>query len=100
MRGFTGADPKKRRAEVTLRRLLPLLAEIVGTAQIDRKFLIEKGLLRSCAREFKVIGDVQLPRALSIRANSFSAGARHAIQNAGGEAILLTAAQPEEVKRP
>jgi ribosomal protein L15 len=57
--------------------------------KIDGMYLKTKGLLSSADRRYKIIGDAQLPNAISVQANGFSAGARRSIQNAGGVAICV-----------
>ena len=53
-------------------------------AEIDRVGLQAKGLLRKNDLPLKVLGDGELTKALTIKADKFSASARRKIEAAGG----------------
>lgn len=46
--------------------------------------LVEAGLIRSCDKPVKVLGDGEIYRTLTIKANRFSAVAKEKIETAGG----------------
>ncbi|MDR0340508.1 MAG: 50S ribosomal protein L15 [Puniceicoccales bacterium] len=87
MRGFSRLRPWLRLTQVSLRRLVAVIDE--GVVEVDIEFLKARGLLSPASRAYKVIGAMQLPSAISVRANDFSVGARNSIQNSGGEAICV-----------
>lgn len=62
------------------------LAKISGAKEIDAAYLVKKGLIKSAVRPVKILGKGELKNALTVKANAFSAGARQAIESAGGKA--------------
>ena len=54
-------------------------------AEIDRAGLQARGLLRKNDLPLKILGDGELTKALTIKADKFSASARRKIEAAGGE---------------
>jgi large subunit ribosomal protein L15 len=58
-----------------------------GITEVDRKTLVEAGLVRDDSLPLKVLGDGELKAALKVRADRFSASAKSKIEAAGGEAI-------------
>lgn len=66
------------------------LSRIEGTTEIDRKVLVENGLIRSNAGMIKVLGDGEVSKALKVTADKFSASAKSKIEAAGGS-VTVTA---------
>jgi large subunit ribosomal protein L15 len=60
-------------------------------ATVDVGALTDSGLVKGAFDKVKILGDGQLDRALTVRAHSFSARAKEAIEGAGGKAELLGA---------
>ena len=63
---------------------------------VDRSALVAAGLLRSNSRLYKILGEGEVSRKLSVSAHKFSASAKTKIEAAGGEALLLSAPVAEE----
>jgi large subunit ribosomal protein L15 len=57
----------------------------------DRSALVAAGLLRRGSSLYKILGEGELSRKLSVSAHKFSATAKAKIEAAGGEALLLSA---------
>ena len=55
-------------------------------ATVDAEALLEKGILSKCEYGFKVLGNGQLKKKVTVKANAFSASAKEAIEAAGGKA--------------
>ncbi|MDR2677425.1 MAG: 50S ribosomal protein L15 [Puniceicoccales bacterium] len=87
IRGFSNFRFRRERTHVTLRRLLPLIER--GILEFNLEVLIEKGVVRSGTKEIKIIGNEELPAAMTISAEQFSEGAAAAIARAGGRAIII-----------
>ena len=64
----------------------------------DRDALVASGLLRSSSKLFKILGEGELSRKLTVSAHKFSASAKSKIEAAGGEVVLLSAPVEEEVE--
>ncbi len=72
--------------------------EIINVASLD-KFedgatvnvcdLLEKGILSKCEYGVKVLGNGEISKKLTVRANSFSANAKEKIEKAGGKAEVI-----------
>ena len=56
---------------------------------VDAACLQKEGLLGRCRYGFKVLGNGELTRALTVKANAFSAGAKTKIETAGGKAEVV-----------
>lgn len=54
----------------------------------DKEALVKAGLVRAKAKLIKVLGDGEISRALTVKANKFSATAQSKIEAAGGKAIV------------
>jgi large subunit ribosomal protein L15 len=67
------------------------LAGLAGT--VDRKALVAAGLVRSSAEGVVVLGKGELPAALTVVADRVTAGAREAIEKAGGKVELVAPRQ-------
>lgn len=81
-RGFNNAAFRTDYAVVNLSDL----ARLEDVTEIDRKVLVERGLVRSNAPRVKVLGTGEINRALTVTADKFSASARQKIEAAGGKA--------------
>lgn len=72
--------------------------EIINVASLD-KFedgatvnvcdLLEKGILSKCEYGVKVLGNGEVSKKLTVRANAFSASAKEKIEKAGGKAEVI-----------
>ena len=52
--------------------------------------LVERGLVRHGAAPLKVLGGGELTRALKVSAHKFSGSAKAKIEQAGGQALVVT----------
>lgn len=57
----------------------------------DRAALIAAGLLRANSSLYKILGDGEVSKKLTVSAHKFSASAKAKIEAAGGETVLLSA---------
>jgi large subunit ribosomal protein L15 len=101
MRGYEGGQMPliRRLPKVGFRRKSPLVYQIVsleslkrfkeGTV-IDASFLKSQGLIKSIHRPFKILGDGELKKPLTIQAVSFSKTALEKITHAGGKAEVIS----------
>lgn len=80
-RGFTNIN----RERVDLVNLETLDRFEAGTV-VDKSALVAVGKVRSKATKIKVLGTGALTKALTVKANAFSASAKAAIEAAGGKA--------------
>ncbi|MFC1662765.1 uL15 family ribosomal protein [Patescibacteria group bacterium] len=84
-RGFSSMAPAKQTVNIAkIDILLPDFDKV-----IDLKVLKENSLIRSTRRGVKVVGQVKLKRAFTIKAHGFSQQADKAIKAAGGRTILI-----------
>jgi len=58
-------------------------------AEVTAETLKEKGLIKKPGNGLKVLGDGELNRALTVKANKFSKSAATAIEQAGGKAEVI-----------
>ena len=58
-------------------------------AEIDVQTLLDAGVLSRCRYGFKVLGNGELTKALTVKANAFSEGAKAKIEAAGGKAEVV-----------
>jgi large subunit ribosomal protein L15 len=91
IRGFSNFRFRRDRPHVALRRLLPLIER--GILEFNLEILIGRGVVRGGTKEIKVIGNEELPAAITISAEQFSEGAAAAITRAGGRAIVIEKSQ-------
>ena len=84
-RGFNNARFQKRPAVINVGDLLnwPVEEEVTPEA------LLKTGLRDGIANGVKVLGNGDVSRPLTVRANAFSAAAREKIEAAGGKAELI-----------
>ena len=83
-RGFTNLH-RKRVEIVNLRDL----AKFGDGATIDVASLAERGLVRGCSAEIKLLGEGDAPRNLTVKVHRASASARRKIEEAGGTVEIL-----------
>ena len=58
-------------------------------AEIDVQTLLDAGVLSKCRYGFKVLGNGELTKALTVKAAAFSEGAKAKIEAAGGKAEVV-----------
>ena len=58
-------------------------------AVVDAQALLEKGILSKCQYGVKILGNGNLTKKLTVRANAFSASAKAKIEEAGGKAEVV-----------
>lgn len=69
-------------------------------AVIDADFLKSHGLIRDVKRPFKILGDGDIKKSLTIHAHGFSKGAQDKIVKAGGKAeVINQQARRDESRR-
>lgn len=56
---------------------------------VDLNSLIEKGIVRRNAENIKILGDGEINKKLSVKANKISKSAKEKIEKAGGSAEVL-----------
>ena len=84
--GFSNAPFKKYYVIVNLGQL----ASFPPNARVDSQTLKERGIVKQLGRDgIKVLGNGELDRPLTVRANAFSGSARTKIQAAGGTVELI-----------
>ena len=86
-RGFTNA---RFRTDYTIVNVEQLEVFESG-AVVDLEAVLQKGLTNREAPLFKVLGDGELTKALTVRAQRFSKSAAEKIRAAGGSVIVLDA---------
>ncbi|TMA30371.1 MAG: 50S ribosomal protein L15 [Deltaproteobacteria bacterium] len=76
--------------------------ESLGLAEVDLDKLVESGAVKVRKHGLKVLGDGELTKAVSVKANKFSASAREKIEKAGGkveEIVITPKATPQQRKK-
>jgi large subunit ribosomal protein L15 len=87
-RGFTPHGAKASYAIVNL----DSLGGFAAGAVVDADGLVQAGLIKNAGRHrVKLLGDGDVPHALTVRVHAVSAGARAKIEAKGGRVELLTA---------
>jgi large subunit ribosomal protein L15 len=84
--GFKNTSFREPRAEVTLRQLE---AKFEAGSTIDPEVLHKAGLIRKSIKRIKIIGGGTLNKKLTVKSHGFSAGAKAAIEAAGGACEVL-----------
>ena len=56
---------------------------------VDANLLLAEGVLAKCVNGVKILGNGEITRKLTVRANAFSAGAKEKIEAAGGKAEVV-----------
>jgi large subunit ribosomal protein L15 len=94
-RGFTNPF----RVEYALINVRDL--ENLGLAEVDLDKLVEAGTIKVRKGGLKVLGDGELTKAVSVKADKFSASAREKIEKAGGkvtEIVVTPKVTPQQRK--
>ncbi|MFH1837377.1 MAG: 50S ribosomal protein L15 [Candidatus Omnitrophota bacterium] len=86
-RGFTNKF-KKEWAVINIGTLDKTLAVEDGTV-IDKEFLLKNKILKIKRLPCKVLGKGKLSKAITVKANAFSAPAKKAIEDAGGKTEVV-----------
>ncbi len=86
-RGFT--NKFRRQWSIVNIGTLQKLGSIEDGATIDKDFLLANNILGKKRPPFKVLGKGKLSKAITVKADSFSASARKAIEEAGGKAEVV-----------
>src|SRR5215470_11695435 len=87
-RGFLPHGGKHPYAVVNLKSL----AAFAANAVVDADGLVQAGLIKNSDRErVKILGDGELPHALTVKVHAVSASAREKIEAKGGRVELVTA---------
>jgi large subunit ribosomal protein L15 len=86
-RGFTNKF-KREWAFVNIGRLQQMDVVSDGCV-IDREFLLRTGIMNNKRLPFKVLGKGIIKKALTVKANAFSASAKKAIEDAGGKTEIV-----------
>ena len=58
-------------------------------ATVNVSDLLEKGILSKCENGVKILGNGEITKKLTVRANAFSASAKEKIEKAGGKAEVI-----------
>ncbi|MCM3444065.1 50S ribosomal protein L15 [Metabacillus halosaccharovorans] len=83
-RGFTNIN-RKDYAIVNL----DVLNRFEDGTEVTPEFLLETGVLSNVKSGVKILGNGQLEKKLTVKANKFSASAKEAIESAGGTAEVI-----------
>ncbi|MFC1643943.1 50S ribosomal protein L15 [Candidatus Omnitrophota bacterium] len=86
-RGFT--NKFKRQWSVVNIDTLQKVDLILDGAVVDKELLLANRVLRKKHLPFKVLGKGKLSKAITVKANSFSASAKKAIEAAGGKTEVI-----------
>ena len=87
-RGFTPPGGKTEYAIVNVKSL----AAFAAGGAVDPDALVEAGLIKNSGRaRVKILGNGDVPHALTVKAHAVSGSARSKIEAAGGQIELLTA---------
>jgi large subunit ribosomal protein L15 len=70
--------------------------ERVTEDTVDRESLVRAGLARNSATLIKILGEGEISRPLTVRADKVSAGAREKIEKAGGTVVIIEKEVPSE----
>ena len=65
------------------------LAVFEAGTEVTPELLLKTGVIKKLLDGVKILGEGDLDRALTVRANAFSASAREKIENAGGTAEVI-----------
>jgi len=67
-----------------------------GGSEVGPNELREKGLVKTVRKPIKILGDGKLAKALTVRAQAFSASAARVIEEAGGQVEKVALGEPNE----
>ncbi|HJH61769.1 MAG TPA: 50S ribosomal protein L15 [Firmicutes bacterium] len=98
--GFEGGQmpltrrlPKRGFRNIFAKRLegvnVAALNKFEDGATVDTRNLLEQGILSKCEHGVKILGNGELKRKLTVRAQAFSASAKEKIEKAGGTAEVI-----------
>ncbi len=93
MRGFNNSNFTTEYAVVNVSSL-----EELGLDEISRDDLVIAGLVRASSPLVKILGNGNLTKKVTVKADKFSASAVKKIEAAGGKAVLNAPAKDEEAK--
>ena len=65
------------------------MPKLKGAAEIDLDYLIENGKAHPSSEGLRVLGNGEISKAVTVKANYFTASASEKIQKAGGKAELV-----------
>lgn len=65
------------------------LARFAAGAEITAALLVESGLVKNLSSPVKILGSGALDKALTVKANAFSAAAKAKIEAAGGSCVVV-----------
>ena len=65
------------------------LEKFEAGAVVDAQALLDSGVLSKCRYGVKILGNGELTKALTVKANAFSEGAKAKIEAAGGKAEVV-----------
>jgi large subunit ribosomal protein L15 len=91
-RGFNNKNFKTYYETVNIGELARLEGSI---KEVNRELLAAAGLVRMNSNPLKILGEGEVSRSLTIKADKFSSSAKAKIEKAGGEAVVLEA--PAEI---
>ena len=77
------------RKEFATVNLLDLEARFEAGATVDIQALVESGLVKKTLDGVKVLGNGELTKSLTVKANAFSESAKQKIEAAGGKAEVV-----------
>ena len=98
--GFEGGQmplarrlPKRGFNNIFAKRLeainVSALEKFENGATVNVSDLLEKGILSKCEYGVKILGNGEITKKLTVRANAFSASAKEKIEKAGGKAEVI-----------
>lgn len=67
---------------------------------VDREILIRSGLARNSSGLIKILGEGELSKAFTVRADKFSSSAREKIEKAGGTVLVNEAGASGDADQP
>jgi len=74
---------------VNLDQLQKFKEQFPSVAQFDKKFFVERGVIGSVSTQLKVLGRGELKASVNVVADKYSEAAKQAIENSGGQALLV-----------
>lgn len=66
----------------------------LGTTEITPQWLLEHEVVKDLGDGLKILGRGKLNQKLTVHADRFSAGAKQAIEKAGGQAVVIAKSKP------
>lgn len=65
------------------------LEKFVDGTVVDAELLVAAGIVKKCGNGIKVLGNGELTKKLTVKANAYSASAKEKIEKVGGEAEVI-----------